>query len=188
MRRVLALAPDDGASAERKRGSGTKFLRVWDFAAARAAELLATTSAIEERTGKKLGVQSLPRHLRRRARSFAPRVTRRRPNLKRTREGRAGDAFRRAREATRRRGALNARRRLNDDGNEVKTLRTHVWHAKRCVETRFKAMQRLDAGDDEITHPANPRTFRRSLETSVHSYRLVYRLRRWIRIAIAIET
>ena len=146
-----------------------KFLRVWDFARARSAELCATTSAIEARTGTKLGVASLARHLRRRARSFAPRLTRHRPNLKRLRASAGGgtEAFRKARAAMRRQGVIGARRAEGRDTLAVRVLRTHVWHAKRCVARRSKRTATRLADDDEITHPANPRAFRRSLETRV---------------------
>ena len=41
--------------------------------------------------------------------------------------------------------------------------------ATRDVSTRRALDERTNvAGDDEITHPANPRMFRRSLETSVY--------------------
>ena len=91
--------------------------------------------AIGRARGRGAGAHSLARHLRRRATSHAPRVVRRRPNLKR-RRGDGGDAFRRCRRAVRRRGRLHDARVVNGDGggggNEgARTMRTHTWHAKR---------------------------------------------------------
>ena len=145
-----------------------RYVRVWDFVAARARELRATTRAIEGR--RALGVETLARHARRRATSHAPRATRRRPNLKRRRAAAAGEdaTTEGCRRRARRRGRLNAARTRAGGGTAVKALRAHAWHAKRWgggrEATRANAR---DAGDDEITRPANPRTFRRSLETSV---------------------
>ena len=138
-----ARAMDDRAAvvvANRGESTGAetstpKFVRVWDYASARASEIYATTEAIGRARGRGAGAHSLARHLRRRATSHAPRVVRRRPNLKR-RRGDGGDAFRRCRRAVRRRGRLHDARVVSGDGggggNErARTMRTHTWHAKR---------------------------------------------------------
>ena len=127
---VLASTRGDWTSRE---DAAARFIKVWDFASARAAELYATTTAIEGRgNGKVLGVSTLTRHLRRRATSHAPYLSRRRPNLKRRRgDGGDGGGFRLCREALRRRGRLNAQTERAVDGVMYKVLRTHTWHAKR---------------------------------------------------------
>ena len=110
-----------------------RFVRVWDYVAARAAETHAVRCAIE-RGGRRLGVASLARHLRRRATSHAPRLERRRPNLKRRNE-RDGEkeGFKRCRGALRRRGRMHeVRFKAGESGESYRVMRTHAWHAKRC--------------------------------------------------------
>jgi len=110
-----------------------RFVRVWDYAAARAAETHAVRCAIE-RGGRRLGVASLARHLRRRATSHAPRLERRRPNLKRQNERDAEkEGFKRCRGALRRRGRMHeVRFKAGESGESYRVTRTHAWHAKRC--------------------------------------------------------
>ena len=120
-----------------------RYVRVWDFVAARARELRATTRAIEGR--RALGVETLARHARRRATSHAPRATRRRPNLKRRRAAAAGEdaTTEGCRRRARRRGRLNAARTRAGGGTAVKALRAHAWHAKRWGRvTRGDARER----------------------------------------------
>jgi hypothetical protein len=118
-----------------------RFVRVWDYAAARAAETHAVRCAIE-RGGRRLGVASLARHLRRRATSHAPRLERRRPNLKRRNE-RDGEkeGFKRCRGALRRRGRMHeVRFKAGESGESYRVTRTHAWHAKRCDDDDDECM------------------------------------------------
>ena len=114
-----------------------RFIRVWDYAAARAAETHAVRCAFE-RKGQRLGVASLARHLRRRATSHAPRLERRRPNLKRRNETYGKEeGFKRCRRALRRRGRMHeVRFKGGESGEEsYRVSHTHAWHAKRCATT-----------------------------------------------------